>query len=111
MAERQWLAGLLAYNLIRSVMVAPAARFHLSIQVLSFARTRDFVLQWIWRSSAAASGIAAWERLLACAAGCRHPRRKKIRPAEPCAKRFFAEVFPALKGNRIAARRTLKKKS
>jgi hypothetical protein len=109
MAEKEWLAGLLAYNLIRSLMVAAAARFKRSVHILSFSRTLDLLRSWITLQSPCASRDAtAWERLLGLAAQCQHPRRKTTRPPEPRAKRYFNEIFPPLKGDRAAARQKLK---
>jgi hypothetical protein len=108
MAEKEWVAGLLAYNLIRSLMVAAAVRFKLSVHILSFSRTMDFLRAWITHQSPGASGDAtAWKGLLNLVARCRHPRRKIPRPPEPRAKRYFNEVFPPLKGDRAAARKKL----
>jgi hypothetical protein len=112
MAEKEWVAGLLAYNLIRSVMVAAAAKARLSVYVLSFTRTRDFLWRWLPGQCPQALGdLAAWQRLLHCVAHCRHPRRKKPRPNEPRAKRGFAETFLLLKGDRALARMNIKPKS
>jgi putative transposase len=109
MAEKEWIAGLLAYNLIRSLMVAAAAHSKLSVHILSFSRTLDFLRGWITRQSPCASAATtAWERLLARVAQCQHPRRKIPRPPEPRAKRYFHEIFPPLKGDRAVARQKLK---
>jgi len=109
MARKEWVAGLLAYNLIRSLMVAAGARANLSIRGLSFSRTRQFLEKWFdrhaWHSG---DGAALWHRLVGLVARCRQPRRRKPRPAEPRAKRYCKQDFPMLRGSRALARKTLK---
>ena len=108
MARKEWLAGLIAYNLIRSVMVAAAALAQIPVLVLSFSRTRhlfqDWLVRWAWRPAA---NPKAWEQLLDRVAGRRHPRRRKPRPPEPRAIRYFKQDFPKLVGERAAARKQL----
>jgi len=109
MAQKEWLAGLIAYNLIRSVMVAAAAHAHLPVLVLSFSRTRqffqDWLVRWAWRPTA---NSQAWEQLLDRVARCRHPRRRKPRPPEPRAIRYCKQDFPKLIGDRAQARKNIK---
>jgi hypothetical protein len=108
MAQKEWVAGLLAYNVIRSLMVATASQAGLSIWTLSFTRTRQFLGKWIqthgWRPQRAE---ALWDRLLQLVAQCRQPTRRKPRPPEPRAKRYFKQDFPALKGSRAHARKKM----
>lgn len=111
MAEKEWLAGLLAYNLIRSLMVAAAAQSRISVYILSFTRTRRFLLQWLQRSGWQCVDSAAWQQLLDRVSHCRQPQRRKSRDSEPRAIRPCRSHFPVLKGNRAAARAKLKRKS
>lgn len=109
MAQKEWLAGLVAYNLIRSVMVAAAARARLPITALSFSRTRQLFQDWLVRRTGnPRDDLASWERLLANVVKCRHPRRRKPRPCEPRALRRFNPTFPNLLGDRSLARKKLK---
>ena len=107
MAEKAWLAGLLGYNLVRSLMVAAAARATLSVQALSFSRARQFLQSWIARGRQP----HAWENLLDRVGRCQHPRRKKPRPTEPRAIRPYRKAVPILQGSRAAARKNLPLKS
>lgn len=112
MARKEWVAGLLAYNVIRSLMVAAAAQAGISIWALSFSRTRQFLQAWIqkqgWRTTSAATG---WPRLLLLVARSRQPKRRKKRPPEPRALRYFTSCFPPLKGSRAPARKIMKTKN
>ncbi len=109
MAQKEWLAGLVAYNLIRSVMVAAAARARLPITALSFSRTRQLFQDWLVRRTGnPRDDLASWERLLANVVKCRHPRRRKPRPCEPRALRRFNPTVPNLLGDRSLARKKLK---
>lgn len=108
MAQKEWVAGLLAYNLIRSLMVATAAQAEISVWKLSFSRTRELLNQWI-KTQAASRRDAAnqWECLLQLIGKCRQPTRHRPRPSEPRAKRFFKQDFVTLRGSRALARRKL----
>jgi hypothetical protein len=95
MARKEWLAGLLAYNLIRSVMVAAAARAQIPVLILSFSRARQFFQDWLVRWAGRPQGrLQSWERLLDLVGRSRHPKRRKPRPPEPRAKRYFKQDFP-----------------
>lgn len=112
MARKEWVAGLLAYNVIRSLMVAAASQAQVPITVLSFSRTREFLQSWIQRHNwHRLNDLALWQRLLLLIAKCRQPHRKKPRPPEPRAIRYFNQDFPALKGDRALARKKLTLKS
>ena len=104
-AQKEWLAGLIAYNLIRSVMGAAAARAEVPVTILSFSRARqlfqDWLIRWAWGAQACSR---SWQRLLDQVARCRQPRRRKPRPPEPRAIRYFKQAFPRLIGDRTAAR-------
>jgi hypothetical protein len=108
MARKEWLAGLTAYNLIRSIMVAGAARAQISVHILSFSRCRQLFLTWLIRWSSRPHQTPRWERLLENVAGARLPRRTKPRPPEPRAIRALRKDFPRLDGDRAAARQKLK---
>ena len=108
MARKDWLAGLLAYNLIRSVMVAAAARAQIPVPVLSFSRTRELLLLWLVRWVMRPQALQAWQRLLAQVARCRQPKRRQPPHSEPRAIRYYQIQFPKLEGSRAAARRKLK---
>lgn len=109
MARKEWLAGLIAYNLIRSVMGAAAAQAQISVHLLSFSRSRQLFLTWLLRWVIQPREINRWHRLLADVARVRLPQRVKPRPPEPRAIRAFQKDFPKLVGDRAAARKLLKK--
>ena len=107
MVRKEWLAGLIAYNLIRWTMAAAAALAHVSIYDLSFSRARELLLGWCGRWPAHHSSLQPWELLLKRIANARLPKRKKARPSEPRAIRRFREDFPQLDGSRALAREKL----
>ena len=110
MAQKEWYAGLLAYNLIRAVMLCAAVQAGVRPLALSFSAARRQVERWLENYGADRRGLlASWEQLLAGVAVCRQPKRKKARPAEPRAKRPVRESFPPLWGSRAKARRQIKK--
>lgn len=108
MARKEWLAGLIAYNLIRSVMAAAAAQAQISVHLLSFSRCRQLFLTWLLRWVVQPQEGQRWVQLLADMAQMRLPRRTKPRPPEPRAIRAFQKDFPKLEGDRAAARKKLK---
>jgi hypothetical protein len=108
MARKEWLAGLIAYNLIRSVMAAAAAHAKISVHILSFSRSRQLFLIWLLRWAVRPREVQRWQRLLADVALVRLPQRVKPRPPEPRAIRPFQKNFPKLVGDRAAARKLLK---
>lgn len=110
MAIKQWYAGLLAYNLIRGVMLWAAAAEQVAPLTLSFAQSRRLVRATLcaWqRTPEWTARLWLWQQLLADVAAARHPKRKQPRPAEPRRKRAVPEPFPPLRGSRAAARRQL----
>jgi hypothetical protein len=109
MAQKEWWAGLLAYNLIRSVMAAAAAQAHIPVRYLSFSRARQLLWTWLVRWVIHPQQTQRWERLLLDMARCRHPRRSKPRPSEPRAIRWYKRDFLKLEGDRAAARQKLQK--
>jgi hypothetical protein len=109
MAHKEWLAGLIAYNLIRWTMAASAALTHVPLQTLSFSRARELLLGWLLRTSSGRRSVCAWSRLLTCISKARLPKRRKPRPQEPRAIRTLRKDFPQLAGSRAQARKKLAK--
>ena len=111
MAQKEWLAGLMAYNLIRAAMVAAAVQEHRSIYDLSFATTKALLRDWLIRLSANPEQAArGWQNMMEGILARRHPHRTKERPSEPRAKRPFGEAVPTLYGSRQLARKQWLKK-
>jgi hypothetical protein len=109
MARKEWLAGLIAYNLIRWTMAAAAALAQVPVKLLSFSRVRELLLGWCVRSSVRGCTLESWERLLSRIAKARLPKRRKRRPSEPRAIRAFQKDVAKLEGSRAAAREKLAK--
>jgi hypothetical protein len=109
MLRKEWLAGLIAYNLIRWTMAAAAASAGVPLQWLSFSRTRELLVGWLLRSSPHRRSAPSWKRLLTRIAKARLPKRPKRRPSEPRAIRSFQKDFAKLEGSRAAARQKLAK--
>ena len=109
MLRKEWLAGLIAYNLIRWTMAAAAALAEVPVQLLSFSRARELLLGWLLRSSLHRRRLRSWTHLLTRVAKARLPKRRKRRPSEPRAIRPFQKDFAKLHGSRAAARQTLAK--
>jgi len=112
MAPKQWLACLLAYNLIRAAMLCAALQQGISPLNLSFSACRRR-LQWWLRDfgRTLADVLSSWKKMLSEIAKCAHPKRRKPRPAEPRAKRHVRESFPPLVGSRSQARQKLQKQA
>lgn len=109
MVRKEWLAGLIAYNLIRWTMGAAAALARVPAPLLSFSRARQLLLGWCLRHSQRRGSCNGWERLLERIAKARQPKRRKPLPSEPRAIRHFASDVPKLVGSRAAARKNLAK--
>jgi putative transposase len=107
MMRKEWLAGLIAYNLIRWTMVAAAAIAQIPVQALSFSRAREMLLGWCLRWSVRRPTLASWKVLLHRIGKARLPQRRKRRPAEPRAIRPFQKDFAKLEGPRALARQKL----
>jgi hypothetical protein len=107
MARKEWLAGAIAYNLIRWTLATAAALAQVPVATLSFSRARELLLGWCLRSMGAAPKLRAWQRLLRRVAKAHLPRRRRPRPAEPRAIRTFKKDFAKLEGSRAAAREKL----
>jgi hypothetical protein len=109
LVRKEWLAGLMAYNLIRWTMGAAAARAKVPVDQLSFSRARQLLLGWLTRSPLHRRSLRSWNRLLGRIAKARQPKRRKRRPPEPRAIRPFAKDVAKLYGSRAAARQQLAK--
>ena len=108
--QKEWVAGLIAYNLIRSVMVAAATKTGMSIYDLSFRAAQVSLQKFVDKSLADPGRIRrAWRVMLARIRARHLPKRHKARPAEPRAKRPFGEAVPTLYGSRVVARRKMRK--
>lgn len=106
MAQKEWLAGLMAYNLIRAVMLAAALEAGKEPLELSFSRSKRQVQRFLERWGATRQGqLEAWTNLLKAVACCGLPRRSKPRPCEPRRERTLRHKFPPLIGSRAEARR------
>jgi putative transposase len=108
MAEKEWLAGLMAYNLVRALMMTAALSKGLQTTMLSFSATRRLLVRWLLGVDAWVNRSKSWEKLLELVAKVRQPTRPKPRPPEPRAKRHKRETFPPLRGSRAIARKHLK---
>jgi hypothetical protein len=109
MARKEWLAGLIAYNLIRWVMASAAATAKVPVQQLSFSRARELLLGWFLRHGEHRPSLPSWKRLLSRIAKCLQPKRRKPRPPEPRATRPLRPPFPPLITSRAKARQQLAK--
>ena len=108
MFRKEWLAGLIAYNLIRWTMAAAAARAKVPVSILSFSRSRELLVGWCRRWSVRRRPpLHSWKLLLGRIAKARLPKRRKRRPSEPRAVRRFQKDFAKLEGNRAKARERL----
>jgi hypothetical protein len=105
MARKQWLACLLAYNLIRAAMLCAALAHEIAPLTLSFSACRRCLEAWLRDFGRTLTGVThRWRKMLRELAQCTLPKRKKPRPPEPRAKRHVRESFPPLVGSRSNAR-------
>lgn len=110
MAQKEWLAGLMAYNLIRAVMLVAALEHQCEPLEISFSGARRRLEQFLERWAECRAGRkAAWRTLLAGVARCRLPKRRKPRPNEPRAVRRVPATYPHVWGSRAQARRCCRK--
>lgn len=105
MAQKEWYAGLIAYNLIRSMMFLAAAKKGLDPLNLSFSDSAGTI-------KLVALGWAEGRRIDFQKALCniaKHtlPKRKKPRPNEPRLVRYQSRSFGPLKGERNRARQQI----
>ena len=108
MARKEWLAALMAYNLIRAAMLCAALSKGLPILSLSFSACRRRLELWLrdfGRNTAAI--LQSWQSTLQEMSRCRLPHRRQPRPSEPRAQRHLRESFPPLIGSRAKARKNL----
>jgi hypothetical protein len=106
LARKIWLAGLLAYNLVRAVMGMAAAISQQSALSLGFSRSLKSLRQWLPRIGKKGAR-QAWQKLLQRIARFTRPQRTKPRPHEPRAIRYWKSNFPKLTGDRSIARDNL----
>jgi hypothetical protein len=110
MAEKEWVAGLLAYNLIRAVMLCAALKAGLTPFQLSFSAARRHLQHWMEDfGQGQILGLKRWKTLLDLVGKSRLPHRPLGRPPEPRAQRHLRQAFPPLFGSRAKARRQIKK--
>lgn len=110
MAYKEWLAGLLVYNLIRAAQLCAAVQKGISPLSLSFSSVRRRLEIWLHqfgRGSNRRLGIQ-WTLLLELIGRCQLPRRRKPRPNEPRAQRHLRQTYKPLRGSRSKARKNLK---
>ncbi len=108
MARKEWLAALLAYNLIRAAMLCAALQEGIPPLALSFSASRRRLENWLADfGRPGADALAGWQAMLARIGKCRLPRRRKPRPSEPRAQCHLRESFPPLVGSRAQARKKL----
>ena len=104
MAQKEWMAGLMAYNLVRTLMLSAALRNQLQPRQLSFCATRRALVRWLWTADTWDRLDSTWEALLTLVGQFKQPTRRKPCPSEPRAKRHKRETFPPLRGSRSIAR-------
>jgi len=110
MARKEWLAGLLAYNLIRAAQLCAALQKGISPLTLSFSSVRRRLEYWLRQfGRTKRQAYAQWGNTLQELSRCRLPRRRKARPNEPRAQRHLRLPYAPLFGSRANARRHLKK--
>ena len=110
MARKEWLAGLLADNLIRAAQLCAALQKGISPLALSFSSARRHLECWLRQfGRAQRQARAQWTKTLQQIAQCLLPRRRKPRPDEPRAQRHLRLPYAPLYGSRANARRHLKK--
>jgi hypothetical protein len=108
MAQKEWLAGLMAYNLIRAAMLGAALRRQISPLLLSFSLSRRHLEPWLALVGSGVERNRDWRRLLDLIGRALLPRRRKPRPPEPRAQRHLRQPYPPLIGSRKKASQQLK---
>lgn len=110
MARKEWLAGLMAYNLVRAAQLCAALQAGLCPLSLSFCSVRRRLEDWLEQSLRDGRRLEdSWICLLQRIAQCRLPHRRKARPSEPRAQRHLRLAYAPLYGSRAAARKNLRK--
>jgi hypothetical protein len=105
MAQKEWLAGLIAYNLVRGSMVLAAAAYKIEPLELSFSSSRRYLIHAM--EVLLMGGRVNLDATLRNIAKCKLPKRRKLRPNEPRKKRHVRESFPPLRGSRKKARKQI----
>lgn len=112
LAQKEFYAGLMAYNLVRGLMGLAARTAGCAPSQLSFATVRTQLvaaLSTLWLGWVPESKRwEQWEWLLSEASTARLPRRKKARPSEPRKQYHKPKAFPPMRGTRAQERRQLK---
>ena len=115
LAQKEFYAGLMAYNLVRGLMGVAARSAGCRLDALSFAAARTQLtaaLSILWLGWLPASvRQEQWLHLVEEVGRARLPRRKKPRPSEPRAQCYAPRVFPPLRISRSQARTQLKKQN
>lgn len=110
MVRKEWLAGLLAYNLIRGAQLSAALFKGVVPLSLSFSGVRKRLERWLqYLATNPSMALRKWATALRQMGGCVLPRRRKKRPSEPRAQRHLRLAYAPLYGSRAAARRRLRK--
>lgn len=110
LARKEWLAGLLAYNLIRAAQLCAALQKGSSPLTLSFSSARRRLEVWLRQfGSTQRQARVQWAKTLQQIGRCLLPRRTKPRPNEPRAQRHLRLPYLPLFGSRAHARKHLKK--
>jgi hypothetical protein len=111
--QKEFYAGLMAYNLVRGLMNVAARAAGCRPRQLSFATARTQLvatLSTLWQGGLPPEQRGAqWEWLLAEVCRARLPRRNKPRPSEPRKQCYTPQVFPKMVTTRAQERRQLKK--
>ncbi len=112
MVRKEFYVGLMAYNLVRGLMVIAAEQAGCSPLQLSFAKVHGLLALMLtelfldWMSGPLCRQRLLW--LLEEASAAKLPRRRKPRPNEPRAQYHKPQVFPTIKASRAQARLALK---
>lgn len=112
MVQKEFYAGLMAYNLIRGCMAAAARQSGCPPLELSFTKAHSLLalllteLFMTWMSAPACINRLQW--LLREVSEAKLPTRRKPRPTEPRAQYYPPQVFPKIRGSREEARRALR---
>ncbi len=113
LAQKEFYAGLMAYNLVRGLMGVGARVAGCAPSPLSFATARTqlvAVLATVWLGWVPPERRQEqWEWLVGEVSRGRLPRRRQARASEPRAQWYEPQVFPHMQGTRSQARRQLKK--
>ena len=108
MARKEWLASLLAYNLIRAAMFCAALHKGIQPLSLSFSACRRRLEYWLRDFGHTKAAVrATWQKILTTISQCLLPRRHRPRPNEPRAQRHLRQSYPPLLGPRAHARKKL----